>query len=79
MDHPFYEPGDMATGKVYIRARKKIYKVMGVNLEVKGNAKNSFLDFEWTHVGRGQNERMIKKYKKLKNKKMIMGYKANVH
>ena len=80
MDHPFYEPGNMATGKIYIRIKDTISGVEGINLEVKGNGKNSFTRYwhEMEEREEGVHE-MVEKSEKMKDKKKFMGYKANVH
>ena len=44
-DMPFYEPGNMVEGTVYMRVTKEITGCKGLDLEVKGGAKNSFIRF----------------------------------
>ena len=45
LDQPFYEPGNEVTGNVYLRITSEITGVSGIEFEMKGTRKNSFIRY----------------------------------
>ena len=41
-EYPFYEPGNTVNGMIFIKLSSTIHNVEGLEIEVKGGAKNSF-------------------------------------
>ena len=45
LDKPWYEPGDIINGKVFIRVNRTINEVNGIELKFKGGLKHAFTRF----------------------------------
>lgn len=75
-DKPFYEPGEMITGKIYLRNTMPL-DAKQIDLEVKGKEKGSWVDYEVKTVtepnGQVKTERIEKKRKA---RREIMDYKT---
>ena len=51
---PFYAPGDIVNGTVYLSVTHALTEVQGLQVEVKGGSKNSFKRFWHEHEGEGE-------------------------
>jgi len=74
---PFYEPGERVEGNIYIRVTVPINGIKGLEFEVKGGGKNSFIRY-WieSHTeGEGENRKTVfeERSEKLKNSKKFLG------
>ena len=78
MDKPFYEPGDMVSGTIYMRVVTPIMNAQGITLEVKGGGKNSFIRY-WTEFeNHGDTTRVVERSEKMKHAKKFLSYKQLV-
>ena len=53
LDKPWYEPGDLINGKVFIRVNRTIDELHGIELKFKGGFKHAFTRYWEGHIGNG--------------------------
>lgn len=83
-EYPFYEPGHIVNGMVYLRLNQDETDVAGIEVEIKGGAKNSF-EFQTQEVEQVEDEKQrvkmvaVTKSEKVKRARVFLHCRQLVH